>query len=190
MEQNREQARALMRKAGYGPEHRLRTKVFTRDLAAFRDPALLLIDQIRSIYIDAELDVVDTGLFYNRVFKKDYSIGLNLTGSSVDDPDQHFFENYACGSLRNYTNYCNPALETLFAKQSMRERSGERTGHRVGDRAQAGRGRGAPDHLPRRGRRVLAALREEPHDHGEQHLQRLALRGCVAGQVSDAAKRR
>jgi len=119
VEQNREQARALMQKAGYGPDHRLRTKVFTRDIAAFRDPALLLIDQLRSIYIDADLDVVDTGLFYNRVFKKDYSIGLNLTGSSVDDPDQHFFENYACGSLRNYTNYCNPALETLFAKQSV-----------------------------------------------------------------------
>jgi len=28
-------------------------------------------------------------------------------------------ENYACGSLRNYTNYCNPALEKEFDAQSM-----------------------------------------------------------------------
>ncbi len=115
---SREQARALMQKHGYGPNNRLRIKLFTRNLASFRDPALILIDQLKHIYIDAELDVVDTALFYNRVFKKDYTIGMNQTGSSVDDPDQHFFENYACGSLRNYTNYCNPGLEKLFVQQS------------------------------------------------------------------------
>ena len=116
---NREEARAIMRKLGYGPENRLQTKVFTRDIPGFRDPAVLLIDQLKDVYIDAELDVVDTPQYYNRVFKKDYMIGLNLTGSSLDDPDQNFYENYACGSLRNYTNYCNPALEKDFERQSM-----------------------------------------------------------------------
>ena len=58
---------------------------------------------------------VDTPQFYNRVFKKDYAVGLNQTGSSLDDPDQNFYENYACGSLRNYTNYCNKELEADFA---------------------------------------------------------------------------
>ena len=115
---NREEARALMRKHGFGPENRMKLKIFTRDIPTFRDPALLLSDQLREIFIDSELDVVDTTLFYNRVFRKEYQVGLNLTGSSVDDPDQHFYENYACGSLRNYTNYCNPELEKLFALQS------------------------------------------------------------------------
>jgi peptide/nickel transport system substrate-binding protein len=119
VQKNREEARALMRKAGYGPDKRLKLKVFTRDIPTFRDPALLLSDQMREIYIDSELDVVDTTLYYNRVFRKEYSVGLNLTGSGVDDPDQHFYENYACGSLRNYTNYCNPELEKMFAQQSM-----------------------------------------------------------------------
>ena len=64
-----------MRKAGYGPEKHLRTKVFTRDLPAFRDAAVILVDQLREIWIDSDLDVVDTTLYYNRVFKKDYSIG-------------------------------------------------------------------------------------------------------------------
>ena len=43
--------------------------------------------------------------------RKDYQIGQNNTGSGVDDPDQQFYENYACGSERNYTGYCNPELE-------------------------------------------------------------------------------
>ena len=119
IEKNREQARALMRKAGYGPDKRMPLKIFTRDLAIWRDPALLLADQLKSIYIDAELDVVETTVFYNRVFRKEYSVGLNLTGSSLDDPDQNFYENYACGSLRNYTAYCNRDMEALFERQSM-----------------------------------------------------------------------
>jgi peptide/nickel transport system substrate-binding protein len=116
---NRLDAQAIMRELGYGPKKPLRTKIFTRDIPSFRDPALILNDQLKAIYIEADLDVVDTPLFYNRVFKKDYSIGLNQTGSALDDPDQNLYENYACGSLRNYTNFCNPALENDFAAQSM-----------------------------------------------------------------------
>jgi len=116
---NREAGRALMSKLGYGPDNHLKTKIFTRDIAAFRDPALILSDQLKQVFIETEIDPVDTPIYYNRVFKKDYSIGLNLTGSSLDDPDQNFFENYACGSLRNYTNYCNPEMEKAFVAQSL-----------------------------------------------------------------------
>lgn len=116
---NRAEGQAIMRRLGYGPDNMLKTKIFTRNINTFRDPALILNDQIKSVYIDADLDVVDTPQFYNRVFKREYSIGLNLTGSSLDDPDQNFFENYACGSLRNYTNYCNRELEADFIHQSM-----------------------------------------------------------------------
>ena len=116
---NREQARAIMSRLGYGPDHMLQTRIFTRDINNFRDPALILNDQLKTIYINAELDVVDTPVYYSRVFKKDYMIGLNLTGSALDDPDQNFYENYACGSLRNYTAYCNKDLEKDFDAQSM-----------------------------------------------------------------------
>ena len=50
--------------------------------------------------------------------RKDYTVGLNLTGIGVDDPDQHFYENYACGSERNYTGYCNPEVDKLIDQQS------------------------------------------------------------------------
>ena len=119
VKKNRAEAQAIMRKLGYGPDNRLQTKVFTRDIPTFRDPALIMVDHLKEIYIDAQLDVVDTPLYYNRVFKKDYAIGINQTGSSLDDPDQNFYENYACGSLRNYTNYCNPELQKAFEAQSV-----------------------------------------------------------------------
>ncbi len=48
-----------------------------------------------------------------------YAIGLNTTPNSVDDPDQMFYENYACGSENNVTKYCNRELEKLFEQQSM-----------------------------------------------------------------------
>ena len=104
---NRAEAQALMKKAGYGPDNRLKLKVSTRNHLLYRDPAVILIDQLKHIWIDGELEIIDTTIYYNRVFKKDYVVALNLTGSAVDDPDVTLFEGYACGSLRNYNNYCN-----------------------------------------------------------------------------------
>jgi peptide/nickel transport system substrate-binding protein len=60
VQKNREEARALMKKAGYGPEKRLKVKVSTRDIPTFRDPAVILLDQLKEIYVDGELDVIET----------------------------------------------------------------------------------------------------------------------------------
>ena len=118
VKKNREEAREIMKKAGYGPDNRLKLKVSTRNHLLYRDPAVILIDQLKEIYIDGELDLVDTALWFNKVARKDYSIGLNTTGNGVDDPDQTYFEHYACKSERNYTGYCNPEIERLFEAQS------------------------------------------------------------------------
>jgi peptide/nickel transport system substrate-binding protein len=118
VEANREKGRELMKEAGYGPDKRLKVKVSTRNIATFRDPATILIDHLKHIYVDGELEVIDTSIYYNRVFKKDYSVALNLTGAAVDDPDVVFFEGYACGSLRNYNNYCDAEMTKLFQAQS------------------------------------------------------------------------
>ncbi len=119
VQKNRADARDVMAKLGYGPDKRLKVKVSTRNIPIYRDPAVILIDQLKDIYIDGELEVVETSLWHAKVGRKDYTVGLNLTGNAVDDPDQNFYENYACGSERNYTNYCNKELEKLFDRQSM-----------------------------------------------------------------------
>jgi peptide/nickel transport system substrate-binding protein len=119
VEANRAEARKLMEKHGYGPNKRVAVQVQTRNIAQYRDPAVILIDQMKQIYIDGELDVVETANWFPKIARKDYTIAGNLTGSGVDDPDAYFYEHYACGSERNYTNYCNPELEKMYEQQSM-----------------------------------------------------------------------
>lgn len=116
---NRAEARSIMETLGYGPTKRLVLKVSTRDIPPFRDPAVLLIDQLKEIYIDAELELIDTTAWFPKVTRKDYTIGLNLTGNGIDDPDQTLYENYACGSENNYDGYCNAEINKLFDAQSM-----------------------------------------------------------------------
>jgi peptide/nickel transport system substrate-binding protein len=80
---------------------------------------VILIDQLKEIYIDGELDIVETANWWSKLARKDFQIGLIFIPGGVDDPDQQFYENYACGSERNYSGYCNRELEKLFDQQSM-----------------------------------------------------------------------
>src|SRR5713101_4852535 len=115
---NRAEARKIMEKLGYGPNNRLSLTVSTRNLAPYRDPAVILIDQLKEIYIDAELNPMDTTQWYPMLIRKDYKVGLNITETAVDDPDPAFYENYVCGAQRNYTGYCNPEVDKLIDRQS------------------------------------------------------------------------
>jgi peptide/nickel transport system substrate-binding protein len=115
---NRAKARKIMEKLGYGPDHRLKVTVSTRDLAPYRDPAVVAIDQLKQIYIDAELKPLDTTQWYPLLMRKDYKIAMNITETAVDDPDVAFYENYYTGSLRNYTGYSNPEVDKLIDQQS------------------------------------------------------------------------
>ena len=115
---NRAEARAIMEKLGYGPDKRLATTVTTRNVAAYRDPSVLLIDQLKEIYIDGTLNMVDTAQWYPTVMRKDYTVGLTVSENGLDDPDQQFYENFVCGAERNYTGYCDPEVDKLVDRQS------------------------------------------------------------------------
>ena len=116
--QRRAEARQIMQRLGYGSDKRLAVTVTTRDLPAYRDVAVILIDQLKEVYIDGLLDMIDTANYYTKIMRKDYAIGVQYSESGVDDPDQQFYENYVCGSDRNYTGYCNPELDKLVDRQS------------------------------------------------------------------------
>ncbi len=115
---NRAEGRKLMEKLGYGPNKRLPVTVSTRNVAAYRDTAVILIDQLREVYIDGELEPLDTTQWYPKLTRKDYKLGVNVTETAVDDPDPTFYENYACSAQRNYTGYCNPEVDKLVDQQS------------------------------------------------------------------------
>ncbi len=116
---NRAEARKIMERLGYGPNRRLATKVAVRNIAPARDPAVILIDHLKEIYIDGELETVDTTNWYPKVLRKDYTVGLVVSENGLDDPDQQFYENFTCTAERNYGGYCNPELDKLIDRQSM-----------------------------------------------------------------------
>ena len=117
IEKNREAARAIMRAHGYGPDKHLPVKVSTRNLPTYRDPAVILISQLKEIYIDGELDPIETAIWVPKLIRREYQFGMSLVGNGVDDPDQGFLENYVCGS-RTYMDYCNKELDALVLQQS------------------------------------------------------------------------
>jgi peptide/nickel transport system substrate-binding protein len=92
--------------------------VSTRNTAGYRDPAVIAIDQMKEIYIDAVLEPVETANWFPKVIRKDYAIGVNVSETAVDDPDQMFYENYACDSDRNYTGYCDKQTDEMIDGQS------------------------------------------------------------------------
>jgi peptide/nickel transport system substrate-binding protein len=118
IEKNRAEARKLMEAAGYSESKPLPLKVSTRNISVYRDPAVILIDQLKKIYINGELENVDTPQWFAKIARKDYAVGLNLTGTSVDDPDNTLVENFTCKSERNYTEYCNPEVDKMIYAQS------------------------------------------------------------------------
>jgi peptide/nickel transport system substrate-binding protein len=117
-EKNLAEARALMKKAGYGPDKLLKIKVATRNIAIYRDPAVILIDQLKQIYIEGELEPIDTTVWYTKLQRGDYQVGMNLTGVGIDDPDVNFYENFYSTSDRNYSRYKNPEVDKLIDAQS------------------------------------------------------------------------
>src|SRR5207245_6243036 len=74
---NRAETRTLMEKLGYGPDRRLAIKVAARNVPTYRDPAVILIDQLKEIYIDGELDTVETANWFAKVTRKDHMLGLH-----------------------------------------------------------------------------------------------------------------
>ena len=117
-ETQREEARKIMVKLGYGPNNRLKVKVATRDFNTFRDPAVIFVDQLNKIYFDAELDIVESSVWYNRLFGKQYAVALNLAGAGIDDPDGVLKMGFACKSDANFSKYCNADIDKLLDQQS------------------------------------------------------------------------
>ena len=119
LEKSRNEAIRIMQELGYGPSNRLAVKVTTRNIPAYKNATTILIDQLSKIYIQGELDAIETANWLSKLVRKDYSVGLSILGNGVDDPDQNFYERYVCGAAGNITGYCNPDLDKMIAAQSI-----------------------------------------------------------------------
>ena len=112
------EARRIMEKLGYGPSNRLKIKVSTRDFSIYKEATTILIDQLNKLFFDAEMEIIESAIWFGRAARQDYSIGYNQTGAAIDDPDVTIVENFACKSESNFTKYCNPEVERLLVEQS------------------------------------------------------------------------
>jgi peptide/nickel transport system substrate-binding protein len=111
-------ARKLLAEVGITPQHPLRVEMVTRAIAIYVDMASFVINELKQVGIEATLKQIETAQWHAMATRGDYQIGANLTGIGPDDPDANFYENYACGSPRNYTKYCNEQLAKLVDQQS------------------------------------------------------------------------
>jgi peptide/nickel transport system substrate-binding protein len=111
-------AKKLMAEAGFTPDKPLRVEIVTRAIAIYVDMASFVINELKQIGIDATLKQIETAQWHAVATRGDYQIGANLTGTGPDDPDATYYENYACGSPRNYSQYCNEEVMKMFDAQS------------------------------------------------------------------------
>jgi peptide/nickel transport system substrate-binding protein len=116
--QDKADARRLLAEAGYGPAKPLKVDLTTRAFAIYIDLASFVADQLRQVGIEATVKQIETSAFFPALARRDYLIGANLTAAAVDDPDVYFYENYKCGTSRNYTDYCSEAIDRLIDQQS------------------------------------------------------------------------
>ncbi len=118
-ERNLAEARKLMAEAGYGPNKKLKTSFMVR----LSNPlgligGSLMSDQLRSIYIEGDIEQKEYTIFQGAMMKGAYELGYHSTSAALDDPDIVFYEKFKCGSMRNYAHYCNAEAEAMIDEQS------------------------------------------------------------------------
>jgi len=87
-------------------------------MAIANQRAGFVVSELKQVGVEATLKQIDTAQWHPMVTRREFQIGANLTGLGLDDPDANFYENYACGSPRNYGDYCSEDVSRLIEQQS------------------------------------------------------------------------
>ena len=116
--QDKAEARRLLAAAGYGPGKPLRVELSTRAFAIYIDVASFVVDQLRLVGVEATVKQIESSAWFAALARREYHIAANLTAAAIDDPDVYLYENYKCGTSRNYTDYCSEEVDRLIDQQS------------------------------------------------------------------------
>jgi len=111
-------ARKLLAEVGYSPQSPLRIEMVTRNIAVYVTMASFVVNELKQIGIEATLKQIETAQWHPMGTRGEFQIAANLTGIGPDDPDANFFENFSCGSPRNYSFYCSEQVMTQIQQQS------------------------------------------------------------------------
>ena len=118
-DQDIEEAKALLKEAGYDPPATLGKRVLTAFTASFiPDAAQLWVAQMRKhLGLDITIKIVDTPTAINAFIAGDYDLGISGYAYNIDDPDDFVNAMYGPGA-RNWTRWKNSTFLELFAQQS------------------------------------------------------------------------
>jgi peptide/nickel transport system substrate-binding protein len=100
------------------PSNPLRFEAHTRGIATYEDLASYVVSELKQVGVEITVKQLDSVQWYGATTRKEFQLGINISGYGVDDPDAILFENYTCTSLRNYTSYCDEAVSRLIEQQS------------------------------------------------------------------------
>ena len=136
---SREAARDVMLSLGYGPDKHLPVKLSVRNLALYRDPATILLSQLKDIWIDGEMETVETANWVPKLIRREYQMAISMVGNGVDDPDQNFFEKLRL-RLPHIPRLLRQDRRCDGGSPVRRTGSGKAPTHGLGDRPQAATG--------------------------------------------------
>lgn len=109
-------ARELLAEAGYTDQNPLSLTIYGPQGRYVRDGEVLqaIGGQLREAGIDAEVEVLEWGLFINRLLAKDFETAAFWGASTVPDADAWLSAMLASGAA--YSVYANPELDALLAE--------------------------------------------------------------------------
>jgi peptide/nickel transport system substrate-binding protein len=111
-------ARKLLAEVGHSPQSPLKVEMVTRNISVYVTMASFVVNELKQIGIEATLKQIETAQWHPMGSRGEFQIAANLTGIGPDDPDANFFENFSCGSPRNYSFYCNEQVMAQIQQQS------------------------------------------------------------------------
>ena len=114
---NRQRAVALLEQAGVPKGFKI--VIPTRsDIPAFRDAAINIAGQLKTVGLDVTVDIRDAGAFYTIETKGDFQMVVHSVAMGGSTPDQILGEGYTSYGGRNYGQWKDDALDNLYRQQS------------------------------------------------------------------------
>ena len=93
------------------------------DVPAFRDASINVAAQLKTIGLDASVDIRDAGAFFALESKGEFQLLIHSLGLSGTLPDQILGEGYTSFGGRNYGHWKDDAIDNLYRQQSAGVRS-------------------------------------------------------------------
>jgi len=122
---NRQKAIALLEQAGVPKGFKV-VLLARGDVPAFRDSSINIAAQLKTIGLDASVDIRDAGAFYSAENKGDFQLVAHSVALSGSLPDQILGEGYTSYGGRNYGGWKDDSIDERFLQQSREIDPGKR----------------------------------------------------------------